>query len=108
MEKARLSEILLNWSKWMRQDSHRLGYPSKSSFLSSGGDSSGDSFELMLSDMDLEHCRTMDALIDSLPTQQKKAIYSRYLHEKKAIDYAFQLELALSTLLSLASKRIYA
>lgn len=108
MNEARLMQILTNWANWMRQDSHRLGYPSKSSFLSSGGASTEDTFELMLSDMDLEHCRTMDAIIDSLEPTQKKAIYSRFLNEKKSIDYSYQLEKAFSNLLPLASKRIFA
>ncbi len=38
----RLMVILEDWSRWMKTDSHKLGYPSKTSYLSSGGESTSD------------------------------------------------------------------
>ena len=48
----RLMALLEDWSLWMKHDSHRLGYPSKSLGISGGHDSSHDAFEFMVDESD--------------------------------------------------------
>lgn len=108
MEIKRCMEILDDWAKWMKVDSHKLYYPSKSSFFSSGGESSNEIFDQMLEDMDVKNAMTMDAIIDSLPKNQKQAIYARYLREKKSKFYEYDLGLAMDNILTIATRRINA
>ena len=63
MELNFLLQLLDDWSKWMRHDNHKLGYPSKSIGLSSGGSSNADTFDYMIEDLDNDNVRTIDALI---------------------------------------------
>ena len=74
----------------------------------SGGESTSDAFEEMLSEMDMTNVRTIDAIISSLPSDQKDAVYSRYLKTSKYDDYEYQLALAFDNMLSMASRRIVA
>ena len=53
MSIERLLQILDDWALYMKSDNHKLGYPSKSLGMSSGGESTEDEFESMLSAMDL-------------------------------------------------------
>jgi hypothetical protein len=108
MEINRLLVILDDWAKWMKFDNHRLGYPSKSSFLTSGGESSHDAFKHMIEEADKENVKTMNAIINSLEPEQRKAVYARYLKEKKPMYYEVKLNLAMDNMLTMASKRIYA
>ena len=57
----------------MKTDSHRLGYPNKVSYLSSGGESTVDVFEHMIDKADKENIKIINACIDSLPKEQKKS-----------------------------------
>lgn len=102
----RAKEILHNWARWMKQDSHKLGYPQKSILMASGGESSHDAFQDMLDSMDLNHVQAMDAIIDSLEPIQRQAIYARYLKDKKPFRYEYQLSLAMDNIMTLADKRI--
>ena len=104
----RLKQILDDWARWMHTPSNRLGYPSKSLGMISGGESTSDAFEEMLSEMDMTNVRTIDAIISSLPSDQKDAVYSRYLKTSKYDDYEYQLSLAFDNMLSMASRRIVA
>ena len=104
----RLKQILDDWALWHKAPSTRLGYPSKSLGMISGGESTSDAFEEMLSEMDLTNVRTIDAIISSLPKDQKDAVYARYLKTSKYNDYEYQLELAFDNMLSMASRRIVA
>ena len=104
----RLKQILDDWSLWMHSPSHKLGYPSKSLGMISGGESTSDVFEEMVSEMDMNNVRTIDAIISSLPKDQKDAVYARYLKTAKYDDYEYQLGLAFDNLLSMASRRIVA
>ena len=79
--------ILEDWSKWMKKDSHRLGYPNRTSYLSSGGESTIDVFDEMLNEADDNNVKIINACIDSLPIDQKKAIYYRWLKGNKPIFY---------------------
>ena len=59
----RLLSIMQDWSLWMKSDNHKLGYPSKSIGLSSGGESTSEVFEEMCSAQDMANIRTIDAII---------------------------------------------
>ena len=105
----RLLAILDDWALWMKQgDSHKLGYPKKSLGMSNGGESTEDEFEHMLSSMDMQNVRTIDAIIHSLPKEQQEALYTRYLKSRKPMAYEYKLELAMDNLLTIGSKRINA
>lgn len=104
----RLKQILDDWALWHRTPSHRLGYPSKSLGMISGGESTSDAFEDMVGQMDMTNVRTIDAIIDSLPTKQKEAIYTRYLKTRKSLNYEHELEMGIANLLTIASRRIVA
>mgnify|MGYP003625203818 FL=1 len=43
----RLMIILDDWSRWMKSDNHGLGYPSSTSYFSTGGESTSEVFEDM-------------------------------------------------------------
>jgi len=108
MRIARLMDILDDWARWMKKDSHRLGYPSKSSYFSSGGESTSDVFEDMVSKSDMENIKIIDAIIDDLPIKQKQAINYRFLGGNRPMYYERDLELAIDNLLTISSRRIYA
>ena len=104
----RLLSILDDWALWMKSDNHKLGYPSKSIGMSSGGESTSESFSEMCSAQDMSNIRTIDAIIHSLDKSQQDAIYTRYLDAKPKIDHHWQLEMAYDNLLTIAERRINA
>lgn len=106
MQMDRLLELLDKWKLFMRSDNHKLGYPSKSLGMSSGGESSYDAFDEMYEDVEADNVRTVDAVIHSLPNDQKDAIYARYLNTKKPIYYEIKLQLAIDNLLTIVGRRI--
>lgn len=106
MKIERLMDILEDWSKWMRSDDHGLGYPKKSAFLQSGGESTEGAFEDMVEKMDLRQVITVDAIIEDLPIDQKRAIFARFLQSKKPMYYEKLLEMAMDNLLTIASRRL--
>lgn len=108
MHVDRLKQILDDWALWMKLPSNKLGYPSKSLGMVSGGESTSDAFEDMVSDMDMNNVRTIDAIIHSLPQSQQQAIYARYLNSYKGYNYEEFLALAFDNLLTIASRRIVA
>ena len=105
----RLLVILDDWKKHMKPLNHRLGYPSRSLGMSSGGESTEDEFEHMLDKMDKENVKTIHTIIfDNLPEGQKQAILAKYLNEKPPIAYVWQLDMAYDNLLTMASRKINA
>lgn len=100
----RLLELLDKWKLYMRSDNHRLGYPSKSIGMSSGGASG--SFDDMYDEVEDDNVRTVDAVIHSLPKDQQQAIYARYLKTKKPLYYEIKLEMAIDNLLTIVGRRI--
>lgn len=102
----RLLELLDKWKLYMRSDNHKLGYPTKSLGMVSGGESSYDAFDEMYEDAEADNVRTVDAVIHSLPEEQKQAIYARYLKTKKPMYYELKLELAIDNLLTIVGRRI--
>lgn len=108
MRIARLMNILEDWARWMKKDSHRLGYPNKTTYFSSGGESTSEVFEDMVSESDMDNVKIVDSIIDDLPKQQKQAINYRFLGGKKPMYYERDLELAIDNLLTIAGRKIYA
>ena len=104
----RLLSILEDWSLWMKSDNHRLGYPSKSIGMSSGGESTSDAFEEMCSAQDMSNVRTIHAIIHSLEQGQQDAIYAKYLGAKPPLAFYWQLDMAYDNLLTIAERRINA
>jgi len=101
-------DILDDWARWMKRDGHRLGYPSKSSYFSTGGESTSEVFEDMVSKSDMENIKIVDAVIDGLPKAQRTAINYRFLGGKKPMYYERDLGLAIDNLLTIVGRRIYA
>ena len=95
MRIARLMNILEDWAMWMKKDSHRLGYPNKTTYFSTGGESTAEVFEDMVSKSDMENVKIVDSIIDDLPKQQKQAINYRFLG-------------GIDNLLTIAGRKIYA
>jgi len=102
----RLISLLEDWSRWMKNDSHKLGYPDKVNYMSTGG-YSANVFDDMCDKADNDNVQTLDAIIDSLPKDQKQAIYARFLKEKKPLYYEQKLNLAIDNLLTIADRRMY-
>ena len=104
----RLLSILEDWALWMKSDNHKLGYPSKSIGMSSGGESTSESFAEMCSAQDMSNIRTIHAIIHSLPKGQQDAIYAKYLGAKPPLAFYWQLDMAYDNLLTIAERRINA
>lgn len=104
----RLLELLTLWKYYMLNDKNTLGYPSRSIGLSSGGESSYNAFDEMYETSENQNVKIIDAVIDSLDKEQRKAIYARYLGTKKPEYYELKLEMAIDNLLTIAGRRIYA
>jgi len=104
----RLLSILDDWSLWMKHDTHKLGYPSKSIGMSSGGESTSEVFEEMCSAQDMSNIRTIHAIIHSLEQGQQDAIYAKYLGAKPPLAFYWQLDMAYDNLLTIAERRINA
>ena len=106
MERQRLEWHLENWRDYMRRPSSKLGYPSRSMVVASGGDSAVDVFEEMCESADATSAMTMDAMIDSLKTPQRVAIYHQWLktnHYYPTQEYDY--DEAISSLAKMADKR---
>jgi hypothetical protein len=104
----RLLSIIEDWSLWMKHDTHKLGYPSKSIGMSSGGESTSEVFEEMCSAQDMSNIRTIHAIIHSLEQGQQDAIYAKYLGAKPPLAFYWQLDMAYDNLLTIAERRINA
>ena len=100
--------ILDDWSRWMKVDKHGLGYPSSTSYFFTGGESTAEVFEDMVSESDMDNVKIVDSIIDDLPKQQKQAINYRFLGGNKPMYYERDLELAIDNLLTIAGRKIYA
>lgn len=77
----RVDYWLTQWAAWHRHDQPRLGYPSRSAVLVSGGESRrGDEWE---EDETRKfwgrNCQIMEALINGLPQGQRTAVNAFYL-----------------------------
>lgn len=63
---------------WRAQE--RLGYPSRSAALATGGAESADTFDELCAEADLYVGQAMEAIIDSLPPIERAALSHVYLH----------------------------
>ena len=104
----RLLSILEDWSLWMKHDTHKLGYPSKSIGMSFGGESTSEAFEEMCSAQDMSNVRTIHAIVHSLEQGQQDASYAKYLGAKPPLAFYWQLDMAYDNLLTIAERRINA
>jgi hypothetical protein len=95
LDTNRLLEILDGWAQWMKKPTHRLGFPSRSLVMSSGGASTEDSFNELILTQDQDNIRIIDTLIHNLPPEQQDALYHRYLSSKKPFAYEYKLSLAI-------------
>lgn len=106
MTLERLHNILLDWRDMMQRPSTKLGYPSKSLGIASGnGSYSNFDFEGLIESNDLDTAHRIDALIDSLPVEQREAINSKYLGSIKKSNYEINIGLAMDNLCTMADKR---
>ena len=105
MRISRLTDIIEDWVRWHKVDNHKLGYPSKVSYMSAGS-YSAHAFDDMIDVADNKNVKTIDAIIHSLPLEQRQAIYARYLGDKKPLYYELKLGLAMDSLLTIAGRRI--
>jgi hypothetical protein len=102
----RLLQIIEDWSIWMKKPAHKLGFPSKSLVMMSGGASTSDSFDELILAQDINNITIIDTLIHGLPVDQQEAIFYRYLSCKKPFAYEYKLEMAIDNLLTMASRKI--
>jgi len=107
MRIERLMVLLEDWSVWMKKDNHRLGYPSKVSYMTVGS-YSAHAFDDMLDVADNNNMKTLNAIIHSLDKEQRDAVYARWLGSNKPLYYELKLDLAMDNLLTIAGRRIYA
>lgn len=106
MTNDRLMWLLANWADWMRVPSHKLGYPSQSMCMSSGGASGADEFDNMCDDADVACAISLDGIIDSISHPQRTAVNHVWL--KVAHHYPTQIldyDEALSSIIKLCDKR---
>lgn len=106
MTNDRLLEVLDDWAKWMRRPGSKLGYPTKSAFLSSGGGSSANAYQEMLSESNFKNVLKIDALITSLPKDQRESINAKYLGSKEPSNHYDNLAMAMDNLLNWADRRM--
>jgi hypothetical protein len=101
-----LMRHLANWADYMKQPTHKLGYPSQSLCMNGGGGSSDDEFEILCDEVDTRCAKIMDGIIDSISMPQRVAVNHVWLHVNhfyptQDLDY----EEALERINRLADKR---
>lgn len=103
MQYKLLMEYMDMWKRYMKHDSHKLGFPSRSIGLSN---SSSTSFDDMVEELDNDIVRTINAVVDSLDSEQRKAVWAKWLGTKKPIYYELKLQLAVDNLLTIVGRRL--
>jgi len=78
MPEARLEWHFDNWRKWMRDGVLTEGYPAKSSGFIGGGLSR--TFDEMVESADTRCAEIVDAVVNSLSSAQRAAVYHQYLY----------------------------
>jgi phage terminase small subunit len=104
-----LKELLKMWVKYMRSDHTEiaeLGFPKKSAFLSTGGESAHDSFEQMFHASEIKKVEILHAVIHSLEPEQQKAIYHFHLKTKEPLYATLKYQNAIDNLLTIVGRRI--
>ncbi len=101
-----LMRHMANWADYMKVPTHRLGYPSKSLCISSGGASGEDEFDIMCEEVDIRCAQIMDGIIDSISMPQRVAVNHVWLHVKHCYPtQILDLEEAYENISKLADKR---
>ena len=82
MEMVRLEYQLENWrdSYFRGEAGSELGYPRKCMLAVSGSAGAIDAFDIECDKVDIACAETMDALIDSLPSNQRCAVHHKWLN----------------------------
>lgn len=106
MTDERLAWHLGNWADYMKQPSSKLGYPSKSLCMSSGGASGEDEFDILCNEADVNVAKTMDGIIDSITLPQRVAVNHVWLNVKHHYPtQELDLEEAYKNIIKLCLKR---
>jgi hypothetical protein len=71
----RVKEALDIWAEWMQQDDTKLGYPSKSAVILSGGGAWGSFGDDLEDEVDGTMARAVDAILEGMPLSQKNAVF---------------------------------
>ena len=74
---TKVKEYLTEWAEWMKADNTKLGYPSKSLMLSSGGAST--SFDDMCEVLDNTISKAIDAILEGVTISQRLAVHHYHL-----------------------------
>lgn len=77
-----LMRHMANWADYMKQPTHKLGYPSKSLCISSGGGSSDEEFNILCDEVDIRCAQIMEGIIDSISLPQRVAVNHVWLQVK--------------------------
>ena len=105
MTMERLQDLLKAWSRSLKHSgSSRLGFPSRSLGMSTGGNST--SFDEMYESMETDHIKTIQAIIDSLPERQQNAVYHKYTGSRAEVLQDYHMNMAYDNLLNIATRRI--
>jgi hypothetical protein len=71
----KVKDALEVWAEWMQQDDTKLGYPSKSAVILSGGGAWGSFGEDLEAELDNTMANAVDAIVEGLPLSQKNAVF---------------------------------
>ena len=105
MTMERLQDLLKAWSRSLKHSGNsRLGFPSRSLGMSTGGNST--SFDEMYESMETDHIKTIQAIIDSLPERQQNAVYHKYTGSRAEVLQDYHMNMAYDNLLNIATRRI--
>ena len=83
MDEGKVSYYLELWAKWMKADSHKLGYNTKSTGFLTGGIHSVEDWE---EEGDAASAQIVDKCIDSLSPIERTSINVRWLGEQTLIN----------------------
>ena len=109
MQLDELKHLLELWVKYMRSDHieiAELGYPKKSAFLATGGESTNDAFEQMFHASELKKVDVLNAVIHSLDPEQVKAVYHFHLKTKPPMYVELKYQHAIDNLLTIVGRRL--
>jgi hypothetical protein len=73
---------LEDWAAWSRHSFPHLGYPRHMSGLMDGGAVTPDSADLQQSEACRQRCMIVDACVDDLPPDARRAVCSRFLRSR--------------------------
>lgn len=74
-----VKNALACWTEWMQRDNSKLGYPSKSMCMESGGGAWGNFADDELETIENNLARAVDAIVDGLSNSQRLAVHYYHL-----------------------------